>query len=499
MSKYIKKISMVITVVLVALVSLVACSAQITLLEGGDPTAVTKNNNSFIVTQGDYMYYTNGSVGYDAIVEADDNTYGNVVKGAIYRSKLDGTDAKVLVPQIAMDNNSKNSLNIFGEFLYFTSPSVTTSKDGDLQTTFTDFYRVDITGDNLEKITTLETDSMEYKFTNLGLYYIEGSDVFYVPYNDGIGKVKTVVEGVESSFLSTCETYNPADAVKASMNSAYTKSPEEIDGDPYNIMYALKSNGETAVLLDGKTSKTKYEIKHVESEGENTIVYYNKTITKNSVADPSALFATKFDKDLKVVTEKQMNIAAHDSATIRYNTFDDGAFVINGDDMYIPTISADGTEYDGKKISYKFNGDLTATEIFDIRVEGDSQFLYYFKTNGLYKQKMNPAGITNPSNKNDFGFIGTPTPVVKEYIKTDGVAPVLIGNNFYYINTNYLNYMYVVDISDIANKHSIIGLRTDDDIESYIKFVDEMEEDVRILHDALITEDLEDIKPFEKK
>ena len=165
MKKNIKFILISILLIALACVSLVGCT-KVPKLTGGDPNATTYNNNSLVVSQGDYIYFVNGKISVDDIATKKDNKYGNVVKSAIYRAKKDGSDVQVLVPQIAMDSNNSNGISVLGNYLYFTSPSTTTGKDGTLQKTNTDFYRVEISGKNLKKIATIQGNTNQYKFTD---------------------------------------------------------------------------------------------------------------------------------------------------------------------------------------------------------------------------------------------------------------------------------------------------------------------------------------------
>lgn len=492
MSKLLKKISIIIAVLLVSVLTLVACSFELDPLTGGDATATTTNNNSYIVTQGEHIYYINGYVGSESILETEDNTYGNVTKGAIYRANLDGTDSKVLVPQIAFDKNTKNAINIFGGYLYFTSPSISSSKEGDLQTNFTEFYRVKIDGTELEKITTVQSDIMEYKFTDKGLYYIEGSSIMYITYDGKIGDPVEVEDSASETLLTTCETYTPG-GVNTSMYSVFAKTPEDIEGDPYNTIVALTSNGEIKEILNGSESKSTYSVKNVDVEGNNLVVYYEKTITKNSHVRAIGLFAMKFDKDLNPIdgSEKQLTVGA--GKTVRYISYDAGVYVTVGTEMYIPTISTDGLTVESK-IKYTINPTI-APSINTIRMEGDKLYMYYIVDSALFKIEMNIDGITNTYKT---GFIGNAEAVIEKNIKTDGMPLVIVGNTVYYTNTAYLNYMYSFDMSTDGAKHNAIAVRTEEDTESYIDLVEAMGKDTRIAHDKLIAEDIEDILPWKE-
>ena len=484
MSKLFKKISIIIAVLLVSVLTLAACSFELDPLTGGDATATTTNNNTYIVTQGEYIYYINGYAGAESIVETEDNTYGNVTKGAIYRANKDGTDSKVLVPQLAFDKNNKNSLNIFGGYLYFTSPSISSSKEGALQTTFTNFYRVKIDGTDLEKITTIQSDVMEYKFTDKGLYYIDANSIMYISYDGKIGDAVEVIEGASETILTTCETYIPG-GVNTSMYSVYAKTPEDIDGDAYNIIYALTANGESKEILNGSETGSTYSIKNVDVEGENLVVYYEKTITDNSHPREIGLFAMKFDKNLKAIAGSEKQFTAGIGQTVRYISYDAGVYVTVGDEMFIPTIAADGLTVESK-IMYNLSATVSAS-IHTIRTEGDHLYMYYIGEGGLFKIEMDKAGISDDYKTG-----------IEKNIKTDGMPIVILGNTVYYTNTAYLNYMYSFDMATEGAKHKVLGVRTEEDTESYVELVENMDEETRIAHDKLIAEDIDGILPWEE-
>ena len=68
MKKNIKFILITVLLAVVLSLSLVGCT-KTPNLKGGDPTATTYNNNSLVVSQGDYIYFVNGIISVDVIAE----------------------------------------------------------------------------------------------------------------------------------------------------------------------------------------------------------------------------------------------------------------------------------------------------------------------------------------------------------------------------------------------------------------------------------------------
>lgn len=480
MKKNIKFILITLLLVAILSVALVGCAKKPNFT-GGMPEATTYNNNSLVVTQGDYVYFVNGKISVDDIATKKDNKYGNVVKSAIYRAKKDGSDVQVLVPQVAMDSNNSNGITVIGKYLYFTSPSTATGKDGSLLKTNTDFYRVEITGKNLKKLTTLEGNTNQYKFTEEGLIYLESSNLIHLSYK---GKKTTIAESVSNSYFPVTTTVKPGEA-DPTMAVYFTESPEENDGDPYNVIKCVTASGEVKEILSGKDGAFNYSIKSVEREGDTAnpateaTIYYEKTEYDNGQNTNLGLFGFKVNKEFaKSADEKQF---ANSGATVRYISYDEGLYVFADNEMYIPVIE-NGIAKKGDKVYSLRKSDTTsvaATDIFTIRQEGDKKAMYFFDSNSLLKVEFN-----------DDGTLGLAEELIEANIVTDYVKPILDGDKFYYINSAYYNYMYVVDFSAEDVKHTLFGTRTDADKTAYIQYVKGLDEDNRADHDALIKEDL---------
>lgn len=489
MTNFAKKITAIVVTMLVSLVALVGCTYKFTPLPGGNADAVTTNNNSMVVTQGDYIYFMNGNVAYDAIKEVKDNTYGEVTKGAIYRAKKDGSEAKVLVPQIAMNKTNKYGLTVLGGYIYFTSPSTSKDKAGKLQTTFTDFYRVKLDGSKIEKIVTVNTNTMDYQFTDKGLFYVNESKLYYVSYSEKIGKPEVVAEKYDSVAIGNVSTYDP-NGKNVGLSAVFAKTPEETNGKVYNKVSIVKADGTTKELLDGSKdgAEIKYTVKDIIAEGEELVLYYEKQTTVNGTTEnsPKGLFAQKFNADLEPVgAEKQMTDRT--GLTVRYISYDAGVYVFENKEMFIPDLE-NGTAIK----TYKTGDSITKDNILDIRNDNGKQMLYFITSNGaLNRVEMLASGV---SAESETGF-GVAENLIEKNIKNDGLKSVLVGDTFYYINSNYNNYLFTANIN--GGKHKLLGERTEADLTAYIKQVESMKEADRIAHDKLIDDTGIDIKAFE--
>lgn len=478
MSKFSKKLMVVIAAALLLIVGLVGCSSyKFTAVTGGQPDKNTESNNGMVVKQGDYIYFFNGKQTYENIKDVKDNKYGKVIKGAIYRAKHgdDGkyTDIKLIVPKIAMSKNYKAGLSIFGNYLYYASPSTGTDKTGAVQTSYTEYFRCKIDGTGTEKIATINGDTTEYKFTDKGMFYKEESTIKYIKYDDGgIKDTVTIAEDVTSSFFPSTENYSPTEGAVSDV-VFYTKASEDKNAK-HNILYMADKDGNSKEIINEKDADKKFNrtIKNVAVEGNEMVVYYEKTENVYGNAENKGLFGYKFDSNYTFDITKEKQFTNRSGLTVQYYTFDKGVFVIENGKLIINKFDNNGIIIADETVEYDTKS-TSAPSIFDIREENGKVYLYHIVSNGLHKIEMNPEG----------GFIGNSQVIVEGNITTDWYSAEIIGNEIFYINSKYLNYMYVGDITTYnpANTNGIetyfVGERTKDDQKAYDKQIEEENKD----------------------
>ncbi len=89
------------------------------------------SNGGFAVSKGDYVYFINGVESNTA-----DNSYGTPEKGAIYRISKDNLDAHnyatvdCVVPNVVYNFDYNTGLFIYGNYIYFATPSVNRDAEG---------------------------------------------------------------------------------------------------------------------------------------------------------------------------------------------------------------------------------------------------------------------------------------------------------------------------------------------------------------------------------
>ena len=155
MRKFITKIICFAAAVIVALgIFLIsACGPDYnTKTLAGDISGQVVSNGGFAVEKGNYIYFINGKENNTA-----DNTFGKVEKGAIMRiSKNDFANRNysavdTVVPLIAYSGNANAGLFIYGDYVYYTTPSTDKNSDGEIQNSHLAFRRTKLDGTGTTK------------------------------------------------------------------------------------------------------------------------------------------------------------------------------------------------------------------------------------------------------------------------------------------------------------------------------------------------------------
>ena len=257
----IKKIlSGVLTLALVIMscVTLTGCSRK----DNYSLTGIASNGGMAVVKDG-YMYYIAG--GTD---ELEDPDWRMVNSASIYKRKLDennnpvdGLEPELVYHGIAGFKNGE--LFMFGDFLYFATPSGKLSNTADKMTDRTSFCRIRIDGKKYEVLYTTETaEEIKYAYytpsdKELYLVILEGTDLYSVNIKkDKVIEIATDV--TEVAFSSDFGRGNGADPYVF-----YTKAPsEEYLSQNGTLVFQATPDGKTNNKIASGADYGLYEIKY---------------------------------------------------------------------------------------------------------------------------------------------------------------------------------------------------------------------------------------------
>ena len=242
----------------VGVMSATACSGYFGSkpLEYTPSSAEAVSNGGFAVEKGDYIYFINGKEGYIA-----DNTFGKVVKGAIMRiskndfSARNYSSVETVVPTITYSGNNNAGIFVYGDYVYYSTPSTEKNSDGVIQTSDLVFKSTKLDGTETMKgyYAITSSNSMEYRYvvdnnTVYLLYVATGEKLFGE--DSGVTNIHSVNTATKEDTLLA---YN-VDAVmfdKADLSNPqiyYTMKVRDFEINKtystYNQVYTVRASAE---------------------------------------------------------------------------------------------------------------------------------------------------------------------------------------------------------------------------------------------------------------
>ena len=386
-----KVILAIIAIALLACVLLVTfgCeSYKADSISGGEPNATVESNGGLVVRQGGYLYFVNGYSGY-LTENGKQNWFGNVTKGAIVRVSYNadgsiGDDYTVIVPKSVMADSANVGFSIFGEWIYYVSPSAEEDRSGAVPTDTLQFMRTKIDGTGTQVILNVDDTSVKYNYTSSALVYFDSSENKLYSKDLSVSKFKEdkpgdlIDEDVASVYFTKNEKYTPGAATSVADYVLYTKNTDK-DYEYFNTLYISDPRGEKKKTLIGEDSYTDktYNISVVATSvtDEKLAIYYTKTsyVGTSSSGTVVGTYAYEFaDKEFAFSQTKEVRLTTEDLSDIYPISYADGVVKTGSNARIYYT--------DGRDV--KVYGELTLSTLLCIRngnfyyLNSDSVLMY---------------------------------------------------------------------------------------------------------------------------
>ena len=240
-----------ILIVLMALVMAVAVFAACGRDYSSDPltpdatTGRVSSNGGFVVETGDYIYFVNGVEEYTA-----DNTYGTPVKGSLMRiSKSDLAageydSAEIVVPQLLVSQDYTSGFYIYGDRVYYASPTTARNPDGDVENSYIDFKSSALDGSSTMSgyYVRMSDNSTVYRYVQdengvVYLLYVDSSNTEIHAYNTSTDENITLVKGYQSYLFNSDDPTDPEFYYTMSVYSNYGYNESNPSTEPYQQVY----------------------------------------------------------------------------------------------------------------------------------------------------------------------------------------------------------------------------------------------------------------------
>ncbi len=206
------------------------------------------SNGGFVVQKGSYVYFINGTETYTT-----DNTYGKVEMGALVRVKADDlSNPEIVIPSLFVAGDKTSGFYIFGEDVYYATPSTAKNKAGEIENSKLAFTKTSLDGKTSNVIITVDDNTTQYRFvqSNGEVYLVlktvnEDSETVVKVINVKTNEVIAETQKVESVTF--------ADGEFEYVYYTVTAHDEELDKDEaFNELWRVKLDGTKEKLLDGK-------------------------------------------------------------------------------------------------------------------------------------------------------------------------------------------------------------------------------------------------------
>ena len=268
MRKTSKKILSIIAAatVLGATFSFVACGGETIKGSKLDGYVSSQNaavsNGGFAVEKDGFVYFVNGAESYTAA-----NEYGKVVKGALLRvptadlQKGDFSNVKTVVPMLFVSQNFDSGIYIYGDYVYFATPTTGKNLGGTVENTWVDFKRAKLDGSEVmsDYYFRLRSNSANYRFvqdeTTKVVYCLYEEDSQLKSFNTETKKTTVLVSGAKSSFyFDKKDLTNPN--VYYTMAVTYDADSEHPTTASYDQLYCVNAMAEVEKVDASKASYT---------------------------------------------------------------------------------------------------------------------------------------------------------------------------------------------------------------------------------------------------
>ncbi len=484
------------------------------------------SNGGFVVEKGDYVYFVNGVYDYTA-----DNSYGEVVKGAIMRIAVSDLDAgnyasaETVVPQMYYSGNYDSGLFIYGDYIYYSTPSTDRNSDGVVQNTYLDFKSSKLDGTEAMRgyYYQSSSNSIEYRYVQIdGVVYLlysasedlydTGSTYTNLHSLNTVTGVNTLLAYNVSSYyfddsdpesgvvyytMSVTEGIGGSNSSSKSYNQIYRVTADDTTPNSYDFSYITDYDAETdpvyvncgELVLDGigKTdanSPTQFNARGADGDYSD-VDHPAYTYAINSYSDGRLYYTRTATAEMMFTLDDGELAAGYDA--VNANPAVSKAFIIDassatdyiflniGDEtkaLYVENYRFMlGTVVDGKVVNmYCLTNDAATADPTVLFTEGS--YLYYALsgTNDNTVYRVNYTGspedyntLESVSGYTDYKSVGI---LDIEYM-SDWFAPEIIdGTLFFASQTDQMgsyNYIMACDLSGNCDD----GVMSNSDINDY--------------------------------
>lgn len=472
-----KKIIAVIALVLVLTVGLVACNGKTYKASGvadGNKYASSpvENNGSFVVKQGNYIYFVNAYVGADA-----ENKFGKQEKSCLYRAELDENGNIIEGSRVALVNkniystSTKSGIYVRGNWIYFASPNTDKTKSGEVNKKYLDFFRVSLDGKKTELLYTIANRSADFFVTDNSILVLDGGALKKIDLNKkSLGKINNKKNYVE--VRSNVSSLQPivANGAFSGMALMVSNAADSDSWKKFNTLSVIYADGTIKDVItdnsfggdaDSYLYNATVSVKDYFVKGDKITVYYTKTDKDSKVQLCAYTFGTDFSFDSKnevllMKDASSTNVAAVKGFVVEHDRKEYlAAFVTVSSAPYLKKVEQGKEPQNVPESATTADSQLKRQiTIRDVR-DGYVFYTDASSAKALYRYKY------------DLEELCVEECVAEFNLSSSWFAPVILGDYMYFLDgTKEYTYRVKLQTGDIVKpetKDMVVGKMTADD------------------------------------
>ncbi len=527
-----KKIIVVLTFLMAVIFAMAGCASEVyydvSISGKQDTNYVVTSNGGSAVKYGNYVYFINGSRGYEDD-NGTSNKFGEVVKGGLYRAEFinenDGvveeyngiTGIKDFVPSEDKDtglalastpkegytrktenvvNNqrlvsktigtsgySDGGIYIFDNYVYYATPANTKDKSGNIMDNYTTFLRTKLDGTGTEEIYTTQNASADkpygfYKYGDKMYLYVLENNSKYGNYINRITisdkKVTTIAINVDSVVFPT--------------NPVYYKGMK--NDSVYDAIYVRYAANNFPAYKDDKVNRTGYVLSYMRPDGNELVNFAegNTTLDFVAVRDGLVFYKDMYLTDTVLVARDYNSLFDAEKNGFNERVYSGNA-IASADEVY-PFLEGAGS-IDTNRISM-----LTVTSSSSSSATGSTtttQTITYYNSATTQGKVIGSGSAVSVQTHDNTGFYytindGTTTSLrhynlaseslfartINSSVGTSTFKADKVGNYIVYTATleeKFDNYTFFtnIGIEDDDKATTFVGTRVKGDVRSKIK------------------------------
>ena len=400
------------------------------------------SNGGLAVQVGKYLYFINGYADVNG-----ENNFGDAVKGAIMRVELSNglpnLDTLVtIVPKNVYNTNKAVGLTVYGDYLYYTTPSTAKGSDGQAKTANMWIMRTKLDGTDTQVVVKLEDYTTNFRIAGGYLIYLDAEyNLHSINLESKKLKDEVAVEEISSAML----TYTALDSDMGGI--FFVKRAEDKSGTNNEIW--VYANGSAKKVIDGKNSYDASTLAHkngysltisdVQKIGDKVRLIYSKTDSGANTTSKGDYYFD-FDASYNFTQANEVRLTSGVNYT-KYNFFD-GTNVLATDSDSIDYLRKNGSNFVSDTVIK-----ASSATLMNVETKNNEVYATYLASNVVYTIK-----ILDKVDANYEKALGSAKTVFNSKFSADWQGLDMIGSCIYFFNSDVKNNAYYLDLNAVIDR-----------------------------------------------